>query len=262
MIEKVLLHHVYFGTSQTIMRNWKMFDQIIKKYYRKIEVKNFGSRDFLPKKRKQEILGTAMSAVNAWKLPQGDYLEFGVWEGRSFAFAYHQAKRYDLDMEFFAFDSFKGLPEIGNDDARTGIFKKGDYSCSEENFTKNMIHSGVNVEDIQIISGFYSDTLKPSLLSELRIKKASIVFIDCDLYPSTRLALEFITDILETGSFLIFDDWFCYGGDPNSGEMKATREWLKKNPHITLVEYKKFGIDGNSFLVNIDNKFSEKKKNT
>ena len=73
------------------------------------------------------------------------------------------------------------------------------------------------------------------------------------------MALEFITDIIDTGSFLIFDDWFCYGGDPNSGEIKATREWLEKNPQITLVEYRKFGIDGNSFLVNIDKEFSQNK---
>ena len=31
-----------------------------------------------------------------------------------------------------------------------------------------------------------------------------------DLYNSTKLVLEFITDLVQDGTILIFDDWFAY----------------------------------------------------
>ena len=61
----------------------------------------------------------------------GDYLEFGVWKGRSFIRAFHTWKYILLNnrnlsgMNFYAFDSFEGLPEItSNEDNATGEFKK------------------------------------------------------------------------------------------------------------------------------------------
>src|SRR6266568_3789708 len=39
----------------------------------------------------------------------GDYLEFGVFRGQSFIMACNLG--LDLDMRFFAFDSFEGLPD-------------------------------------------------------------------------------------------------------------------------------------------------------
>jgi len=41
----------------------------------------------------------------------GDYLEFGVFRGRSFKLAYEEAQRNNLNkIRFFAFDGFVGLP--------------------------------------------------------------------------------------------------------------------------------------------------------
>ena len=64
--------------------------------------------------------------------------------------------------------------------------------------------------------------------------------------------MDFITDYIQDGTVLIFDDWFCFRGNPNRGEQRAFREWLKRNPSIKVSEFHKYGAEGNSFIVHID----------
>lgn len=97
--------------------------------------------------------------------------------------------------------------------------------------------------------GFYDKVLTDELKKRLPIKRAAIVWIDCDLYNSTVPVLDFVTHYLTTGSFLVFDDWFSFGANPEAGEMRATNEWLARNPNITLVEYHKFHTAGILFIV-------------
>ncbi len=78
---------------------------------------------------------------------------------------------------------------------------------------------------------------------------AAIVFIDCDLYESTRDVLLFLKRKMIPGGVIIFDDWFCFKGNLERGEQKAFNEWLKKNPSISAIEYHKFNWRGNSFII-------------
>ena len=75
--------------------------------------------------------------------------------------------------------------------------------------------------------------------------------IDCDIYSSTKSVLSFITDLIDDGTILIFDDWLNYKGNPNYGEQAACNEWLSKNKHIQLTPYVRKGIAQQSFIVNI-----------
>jgi len=71
----------------------------------------------------------------------------------------------------------------------------------------------------------------------LSLKRASLVLIDCDLYESTVPVLAFITDLLDQGTIIIFDDWYRYKGHLDKGEQRACREWLDKNPQLELSRY-------------------------
>ena len=71
------------------------------------------------------LLYRVMAFINGNDI-EGDYLEFGTYQGRSLASAHHIAQLYGLkNMRFYAFDSFQGLPEIQGVD-REGFcnFKK------------------------------------------------------------------------------------------------------------------------------------------
>ena len=181
----------------------------------------------------------------------GDYLEFGVYKGRSFIEAYKKSKEMKFDkMRFFAFDSFEGLPELGKNDASFDQFHEGQYSYSEKDFLNTIKQDSVDLERVITVPGFYGKSLKEKGLKEkLGIKFASVIWVDCDLYVSTKPVLEFITDIIDTGTIIVFDDWFSFAGDLYKGEIRAVNEWLEMNPDIRLCHYKDIGKDGRIFIV-------------
>ena len=200
---------------------------------------------------KWQILNMIMRSIRSWELPVGDYLEFGVYRGLSFMHAFELAERYDLGfMNFFGFDSFQGLPaDIDATEKKYDHFFEGQFACSEPEFRAILGQGGVDLGRVTLVPGFYDRVLTETLKERLPIKRAAVVWIDCDLYASTVPVLDFVTDYLTTGSFLVFDDWFSFGADPGAGEMRATIEWLERHPDITLVEYQKFHSAGISFLV-------------
>ena len=203
----------------------------------------------------------------AWNQIDGDYLEFGVYKGSSFAEAYRaiwdsrndvrafisspEVERwYQSRPRFFAFDSFKGLP--GGEAERHADYMEGAYSCAEETFLRNIKEVGVNLNDVVTVPGFYDQTLTSEAKAQLNLTKASMVMIDCDLYESTIPALDFITDLVAQGTIIIFDDWYRYKGSRRKGEQRACHEWLEKNSNIELEKFWQQGPQTVAFLVHRD----------
>ena len=187
----------------------------------------------------------------------GDYLEFGVYQGKTFNYAYHFMAPHFPQMRFFAFDSFQGLPEPKGIDAFDGYssrFHEKEFACTESDFRANLESKGVDMRRVQIISGWFDETLNDSLLFQCKLKNISVVWIDCDLYESTVPVLNFITRLLSTGSVVVFDDWRCFRNHPGFGEQRACREWLTSNPSLNLHELISFGWNGIAFTVQVNDK--------
>ncbi len=183
---------------------------------------------------------------------EGDYLEFGSGSNvRSFRFAlkYNRLEAFG-DRMLYSFDSFEGLPEpVGIDTHEQ--WKQGAMAVSLEQFTEILAqydaHAGT---DYKTVKGFYNDTLDGAKPAERGITRAAFVHIDCDLYESTKSALNYVTDILQDGAILSFDDWFCFNGDPDKGEQRAFREWADQHKDVLgFLPYAKFGWHGMSFIV-------------
>lgn len=186
---------------------------------------------------------------------EGDYLEFGVANGNSFVIAYHTAQEFNLNsMKFYAFDSFQGLPEIRGIDAEVKHFKEGMFAVEEKLFFRRLKRDKVDLNKVHTIPGWFNETLTNDTRMKLLIKKASLIMVDCDLYESTNTVLDFIVEYLQDGTIIAFDDWFCFRGNPNRGEQRAFREWLERNPSISVSEFHKYGSEGNSFIVHITDK--------
>jgi O-methyltransferase len=199
---------------------------------------------------REEFIREAMEYVAVTGL-EGDYLEFGVFRGSTFVPAYHFAQRNNLKgMRFYGFDSFAGLPAIkGSDEG--GEFTQGQYCLSLEQFKKLISERGVRLAKIDLVKGWYDEVLNDGTAKHLSLEKAALVFVDCDLYESTVPVLNFITDYLQSGTIIAFDDWYCFKGDPEKGEQKAFREWLQRNSSFDALEFHKFGWSGNSFLIHL-----------
>lgn len=136
-------------------------------------------------------------------------LEFGTAQGYASAKILYAIRHLGLEdrVTFHGFDSFEGLPEAERPEDRGfrgNDWIKGSYRaslarieayCAEKNYRNARFHAG-----------YFEDTLTPELLEELRTAPPCLVWLDCDLYSSTRLVLERLAPILPTGCVLYFDD--------------------------------------------------------
>lgn len=178
----------------------------------------------------------------------GDYLEFGVGP-TSFLIA---SKLLGGKRHLWGFDSFQGLPQPEGIDVEETVdgrtkWSKGQYKVEYKEFESMLSREGVNSNSYTLIKGYYSETLT----EKYGIEKVAIAHIDCDLYASTKVVLNFVKPLLQTGTILLFDDYYCFKGDPQKGEAAALQEFLDANKHIAVTQWLKYHFTGNSFIVKI-----------
>lgn len=182
----------------------------------------------------------------------GDYLEFGVFQGKTFSYAYRVMGLLFPEMRFVALDSFEGLPEPKGIDAKnnyTSGFYSGQFACDVDQFEKTLVSGGVDTNRVMIVKGWFDETLKSDNPQTSVLEKVAAAWIDCDLYESTVPVLDFLTNRLSVGSVLLFDDWRCYRNLSDFGQQRACREWLERNPQILLNPFVDFGFHGQAFTV-------------
>ncbi|HVS47261.1 MAG TPA: TylF/MycF/NovP-related O-methyltransferase [Verrucomicrobiae bacterium] len=139
----------------------------------------------------------------------GHYLEFGVYIGESMRYIASQKH----DKPIHGFDSFRGLPG-----AWTG------YNLQRATFSLRSKPPRVPPNVILHI-GWFSDTLPA--WREKNSGPVAFVHVDCDIYSSTVDLLEGLADRLQSGTIIVFDEYFNY---PNwqRHEFKAWQEFVSK----------------------------------
>lgn len=174
----------------------------------------------------------------------GDYLEFGVFYGSSLSCMNSALQENLLDsVRLFGFDSFEGLPESEYPDDtkwKPGWFKSS-YEFAQDYLTKN----GIDWHRTHLIKGWYSDTLNQETIQRYKIKKASLIMIDCDMYKSARQALQFCIPLIHDETIIFFDDWNALGlADENLGEKRAFEEFLEGCPHLAAEPFGSYTYKG------------------
>jgi predicted O-methyltransferase YrrM len=187
---------------------------------------------------------------------QGDYYEFGMYRGYSFWWAQKSANALGLkQLRFFGFDSFRGLPKPEGIDATSPEFNERDYAAALEDVKWYLEKYGIDWSRSFLIEGYYDDSLHDGLKSEFAMMPVMVALIDCDLYSSTVDVLEFLSDLLQPGSILMFDDWNCFEKSDDMGERRAFREFLTAHPGWRADPFVSFGWHGQSFVLSrVDSK--------
>ncbi|HKP02675.1 MAG TPA: class I SAM-dependent methyltransferase [Chthoniobacterales bacterium] len=165
----------------------------------------------------------------------GYYFEFGCHKGRTMRLAWEFTGAL-FNWTYVGFDSFAGLPEIPEID-RSPAWTAGALATSEEEFLAITSEVGMPRERLRTIRGFYDESLTPALAESLLPRKAAVIFVDCDLYSSTVPVLAFAKPFLRPGTVVVFDDWFCFYGDPDRGERRAWGEFRRANPGLRFTEF-------------------------
>lgn len=145
------------------------------------------------------------------KLPEeGLILEFGVFKGGSINYIASQTKR-----PIYGFDTFTGLPE----DWHGTHNQKSSFSTKA-----NLPHTRKNVT---LVIGQFEDTLATWLETKPG-QKVAFLHIDSDLYSSCNHILNTLGDRIQSGTIIIFDEYFNYPFWRTTGEYKAFDEYVKK----------------------------------
>lgn len=144
--------------------------------------------------------------------------------------------RHLFDFHYVAFDSFQGLPKIGEID-RQDIWEEGKLCTGEMQFLELCHRHGMPADRLTTVRGYYDESLTEDVKNRFLPKQAAVVYVDCDLYLSTIPVLEFVKDFLQQGTVIVFDDWNCFWADPDRGERRAWREFCERHPELHFEDF-------------------------
>tara|TARA_Y100000816_G_C26100850_1_gene583352 strand:- start:650 stop:1399 length:750 start_codon:yes stop_codon:yes gene_type:complete len=182
----------------------------------------------------------------------GDYYEFGTHRCRTFRMVLSEARKHNLEnMNFYAFDSFEGLPKRDADDDSIEKWQSGALTTSEENFREMLNEHGLYLDKIKSIKGFFEDSLNDNLIKKFdeNQSNAALINIDCDFYKSAIPVFNFIENFLQIGTVIYIDDMYAgYKGQKSKGVAKAFYEYKKKSKW-QFEDYLNIGWFGKSFIV-------------
>jgi hypothetical protein len=180
----------------------------------------------------------------------GDYLEFGCYSGTTFGYAYRYAHRAGHPARFWAFDSFEGLPSSDDPRDKHPLWQAGNFAATVEQFLEHCAMRDIPGDRIEVVKGYYSDTLSPASPVHARLPTdIAFAYVDCDLYTSTKSVLDFLAPRLKHGMILAFDDYFSMSGQAIAGERLAFLEMEKNSPRFCFLPYIQYGTVATSFLV-------------
>jgi hypothetical protein len=152
----------------------------------------------------------------------GHIAEFGSFNGSNLLYmakvmqllSPHNLKR------MYSFDSFEGLTEISPED------KLSDSEKSNYKGNKELLEEAISVYDldetIELQVGYIENTL-PEFLNRNKHVMFSLIYIDTDLYSSTKIILEKCWTRLSQGGIIVFDEGYH---DRFQGEGQALQEFL------------------------------------
>lgn len=171
---------------------------------------------------------------------RGHFLEFGTFWGRSFFPSFFQLRHW-LKGDFYAFDSFEGLskPLPDETEATAGDFIQGTYNCNLTSFEAIADLVAIDRKRLKIVPGYFENSLKADAAHDLGLspRSVSICYIDCDIREPTEQVLNFVSELLEDGALIYFDDWRLCRASPHFGERAAALAWLERNPNFELIEF-------------------------
>jgi hypothetical protein len=162
----------------------------------------------------------------------GDYLEFGVFNGTSLHCMYRELEAAGLrHVRLFGFDSWQGLPADSGGEQDGHQWTPGYFQIDYDYCRKWLDRQGVDWNRIFLTKGWFNETCTPALIAQHQIAKASVIMVDCDVYSSTRHALEFCAPLIKDKAVLMLDDWGVTSDRP-VGMKLAFQEFLQARPEF------------------------------
>ena len=161
------------------------------------------------------------------------YLEFGVYVGTSLACMYKAATGLGASqVRIIGFDSFEGMPE-GVEKEDGSHWHKGELYSDVSLTQQNLTRLGVPLKGVELVPGWFEDSLTDATRKRLGIETADIVMVDCVIESATRVALDFLLPLITDRTIVFFDDWAIFDLEQRGlGEKAAFEAWSADHPEI------------------------------
>ncbi len=146
---------------------------------------------------------------------KGSVVECGVFRGfglMTWAKLSAILEPENLTRRIYGFDTFSGFPTVSDGDQSSysraevgGLDASSDAELKEliEEFDRDRYLG--HIPKVELIKGDIAKTL-PQFVEERPHLVVSLLFIDCDLYDPTRVALETLVPRMPKGSVIAFDE--------------------------------------------------------
>jgi O-methyltransferase len=149
----------------------------------------------------------------------GDVVELGCYIGTTSLFIRRLLNQYASSQQFYAYDSFEGLPDkVTQDNSGAGEqFKGGELRVSKKQFLQEF--QKAHLKPPITVKGWFKD-LTPGQLPE----HISYAFLDGDFYESILDSLRLVWPRLSKGGIITIDD---YARDALPGPERAVRDFFQ-----------------------------------
>jgi hypothetical protein len=168
-----------------------------------------------------------LDMVESTRDVSGDIAECGVYKGGTLVPMAVYLRQKRSAKRLWGFDSFQGLPDTMDVDYRLGgphpeWRHPGEMGNTSIQLVRRKLHHFAAEDIVTLVPGFFNFTLP--LHSDLRF---SLVHLDCDIYESYRLCMEFFYPRMNPGGIILLDE---YNDPPWPGCNQAIDEFLADKP--------------------------------
>lgn len=169
------------------------------------------------------LYALASQAINL----TGQWYECGVYKGGTATMLANllNNKGIDKESQLHLFDTFEGMPET---DPEKDLHAQGDFSDTSLEAVSEQVCK--NIDDRSLVH--FHKGLIPDTFSSLENHIIAFAHIDVDIYKSIIDSCEFIYPRMESGGFMIFDD---YGFGSCPGARQAVDEFFSNKPEQVIV---------------------------
>jgi hypothetical protein len=193
-----------------------------------------------------KYLDSIVCEVNT-KCIAGAIVECGVWKGGAVVAMMLTQKKYDMNREFYLYDTFDGMtsPTSIKDDPKAlklySDITAGTYAREYDRWhnMNKWAYAPLNLVKANVAMTGYTDTkihyVKGDVLTTLNnVKPAciSIAHLDTDWYDSTAKELSVLYPLVSPGGYIVVDDYYAW-----KGSKVATDEFLAVNKeHLQKID--------------------------
>ena len=186
-----------------------------------------------PEPRGAANLNIIFELLKQTQTVEGDIAECGVFRGTTLIPMAVYLKQTDGKRTLLGLDSFQGFNETVYQDIALGGEKDSEkrlsgFSQTSLEYVQNKLKQFGVEPGVRLVPGFFQKTL-PSIQD----RRFSFVHLDCDLYKSYKVCLDFFYERLSRGGIILLDEY----NDPHwPGCNQAADEFLSTHRGERLCE--------------------------